>query len=200
MGLLVIAYLFIIYSFLGWAVETLTVSLERKHFVNMGFLDGPFSPIYGFGALAVVFFIYPHRSNLFVFFIEAVILCSIFEYFVSLFFEKYFHVVWWDYSKRFLNLHGRICLKTSLFWGFLSILILTFLHPPILNFARFLTLYLGINGLIAFITYFIIDATDSIKSFSKVQFFFNQPIEISSKFKKRIKRLIRSYPDIKPKN
>lgn len=49
---------------------------------------------------------------------------TVLEYFTSLIMEKAFHAVYWDYSKEFLNIQGRVCLKYSIFWGLLSLVLL----------------------------------------------------------------------------
>lgn len=43
-----------IYSFLGWAMESTYVSINAKKWVNRGFINGPFCPIYGTGALLIL--------------------------------------------------------------------------------------------------------------------------------------------------
>jgi len=139
-------YFFVFYSFLGWLTETLYVSIKRKHFVNMGFLDGPFSPIYGSGALALILFVFPFRQHLLFFLIMSIIITSIIEYITSLFFEKFFKVTWWNYSKEPFNLNGRICLGTSVCWGILSVLALTFIHPIIVPIATLLSHKIGFWG------------------------------------------------------
>ena len=45
--------IFIIYSFIGWAMEVLISILQRKKLINRGFLIGPICPIYGVGALTI---------------------------------------------------------------------------------------------------------------------------------------------------
>ena len=47
-----IALLFI-YSFAGWLMETVQISIRQKKFVNRGFLIGPYCPIYGSGVVSV---------------------------------------------------------------------------------------------------------------------------------------------------
>ena len=51
--MMLISYLFFfaIYSVLGWIYETVLCSIEAGHTVNRGFLNGPYCPIYGFGAV-----------------------------------------------------------------------------------------------------------------------------------------------------
>ena len=45
---------FLIYSFLGWIMESIFRSIIEKKVINTGFLKGPICPIYGFGALIMV--------------------------------------------------------------------------------------------------------------------------------------------------
>ena len=52
----IIAY-FILYSFIGWAIESIYKSILQKKWVNTGFLNGPICPIYGIGALIMFLFL-----------------------------------------------------------------------------------------------------------------------------------------------
>ncbi|MDD3003147.1 MAG: putative ABC transporter permease [Candidatus Shapirobacteria bacterium] len=192
-------YFFIFYSFLGWLTETTFVSIGRRQFVNMGFLDGPFSPIYGSGALAIILLVLPFHYNFFLFFIMSIIIASIIEYITSLFFEKFFNITWWDYSDKPLNLQGRICLEYSFYWGILSVLILTFIHPHIIPFINFLSNYVGLIGIIIFMIYFIIDATDTFKDLLRLKKTISQKISRRIISNKKINRLIKSFPDFKSK-
>ena len=45
---------FILYSFAGWLLESVSKSVIEKKFVNSGFLTGPLCPIYGFGAVIMM--------------------------------------------------------------------------------------------------------------------------------------------------
>ena len=54
---------FFIYSFLGWVWESCLVSVQQHRWVNRGFLNGPFLPIYGFGAVAILLFTWPVQNN-----------------------------------------------------------------------------------------------------------------------------------------
>ena len=40
-------WLFLIYSFAGWVLETVLASLKQKKFANRGIINGPFCLIYG---------------------------------------------------------------------------------------------------------------------------------------------------------
>ena len=199
MTFLNIFYFFILYSFLGWITETTLVSIKRKQFINMGFLDGPFSPIYGSGALAIILFILPFRHNFFLFFTMSIIIASIIEYIASIFFEKVFNIIWWDYSDKPFNLHSRICLEYSFYWGILSSLVLIFIHPRVIPFVNFLSENVGPIGIVIFAIYFIIDATDTFNILLKFKQTISQKINYHISLNKKISRLINSFPDFKSK-
>lgn len=47
---------FVIYSFLGWILESIFRSFCEKKLINTGFLIGPICPIYGAGAIIMLLF------------------------------------------------------------------------------------------------------------------------------------------------
>ncbi len=126
-----IFYIFLLYGVIGWIYECCLVSVQKKSFVNRGFLTGPIIPIYGCGALLFYLVFWDSKDNLILVFVGSVILATLLEFFTSLTMELIFHTRWWDYSKYRFNLNGRVCLMVSLFWGVLAILMLDILQPGI---------------------------------------------------------------------
>ena len=122
---------FIIYSFLGWVMESLLKTWIQKKPVNSGFLYGPFCPIYGFGAIIMLLFLDRFKNNIIVLFLIAFLVLSIWEYIVGWLLEKIFHTKYWDYTEIKYNIHGRVCLMNSLFWGFLGVVFTKYMHPII---------------------------------------------------------------------
>lgn len=122
---------FYIYSFLGWVWESAYASIGQKRFVNRGFLHGPLIPIYGFGALGVLFSTMDAHGNIPLVFLFGMIGATILEYATGWGMEKLFHVKYWDYSNFPFNLNGYICLFASLGWGLFSVLLVRVIHPPI---------------------------------------------------------------------
>ena len=59
-------YYFFIYSFLGWCLEVCYAALNTGKFINRGFLNGPYCPIYGVGVVIIILFVFPLRKNIFV--------------------------------------------------------------------------------------------------------------------------------------
>jgi uncharacterized membrane protein len=124
--------LFLVCSVLGWIVESTYRSLLARRPIDSGVLGGPFIPIYGFGALLVemvdTVFLSQHLG---VKLALCIILCTLLEFLVSLFYETVFHLRLWDYSKMILNIHGRVCLLYSLFWGLLGFVYLEILQAQL---------------------------------------------------------------------
>ena len=159
--------LFLVCSVLGWIVESTYRSILAKKPIDSGVLGGPFIPIYGFGALLVemvdtVF----HSQHLGMKLALCIILCTLLEFLVSLFYETVFHLRLWDYSKMILNIHGRVCLLYSLFWGLLG-----FVYLEILQ-VRLLWLVGGIREVpilgVIFIGFTAMFAIKVISSFSEL--------------------------------
>ena len=125
--------LFLIYSFLGWCMEVCCSLVERKKFINRGFLLGPYCPIYGCGAILITFLLKNFTSTPVLLFLMAILLCGILEYLTSFLMEKIFHLRWWDYSKKKFNIHGRVCLDTIIPFGILGMMIMYMSNPFLLD-------------------------------------------------------------------
>ena len=54
---------FIVYSFLGWVVESMYMSFCNRKLTNRGFAFSPFCPIYAVGALSVFAILKPLAGN-----------------------------------------------------------------------------------------------------------------------------------------
>ena len=120
---------FLTYSFIGWCLETAYMSFIKGRFVNGGFFNLPFRPIYGFGAILLILLLKSVRHNPLLLFIGAVLLTSILEYSTGVFLQMAFHRTLWNYNGEFLNIGGFICLKFSVYWGVLSTLFLCVVQP-----------------------------------------------------------------------
>ena len=120
---------FIIYSFAGWLLESIYKTILQRKLVNSGFLNGPFCPIYGIGALIMILVLGEFKNNIILLFIMAFVILSIWEYIVGFLLEKIFKTKYWDYSKMKFYIHGRICLKNSIYWGILGVLFIDCINP-----------------------------------------------------------------------
>ncbi len=122
---------FFFYSFVGWVWESCYVSVRKRRWVNRGFMHGPMLPIYGSGALVVLISTIGVRENIILIFLFGMAAATVLEYVTGAGMERLFHVRYWDYSNQKLNLHGYICVSSSLCWGCFSVLLVRVLHVPV---------------------------------------------------------------------
>ena len=126
---------FYIYCFFGWIFESTYVSLKQHHFINRGFLRLPMLPLYGTGAVMMLWVSLPVKDNLLLVYCSGVVAATLLEYVTGYVMERLFKVRYWDYSSQKFNLHGYICLTSSIAWGFLTILMTEVIHKPIERFV-----------------------------------------------------------------
>ena len=122
--------LYIAYSTLGWCGEMLYCSIPKGHICEKrGFLNGFLCPIYGHGALLVLYLLHGGFQNPVLTFIFGAIVTSILEYFTSWIMEKLFHMRWWDYSQKRFNINGRVCASNLLAFGVMGVFVVKVLKP-----------------------------------------------------------------------
>lgn len=113
-------WLFFLYSFAGWVLETVVATIRQKNFVNRGLINGPVCIIYGFSGVFVT--IACRGLDGIWLFLGAVIDITVIEWAAGHLIERAYHERWWDYSDQKWNLDGYICLKASLLWGVMGFL------------------------------------------------------------------------------
>lgn len=124
---------FIIYSVLGWFVESAYMSFCNHRLTNRGFAKGPFCPIYGFGAVIGYLVLNPLSGHYVTLCLTGAFLATTFEYLVGIMMQKLLGEVWWDYTEKPMNYKGIICLESTIAWGFYAIIITMFLHERVLH-------------------------------------------------------------------
>ena len=126
--------LMIIYSTAGWIGEMIYHSIVIKHLSEKrGFLNGFLCPIYGHGALLVLYVLNGGLKNPILTFLAGMALTTALEYFTSWMMEAIFHMRWWDYSHCKYQLNGRICLTNCIFFGLGCVLLCHVVNPPLLR-------------------------------------------------------------------
>lgn len=204
----VLFLLFIIYSVTGWIIEVIATYPDTKCFVNRGFLIGPYCPIYGNCAIAMILLLH-NVTNPILLFILSIIICSAGEYVTSYVMEKLFHARWWDYTKNKFNINGRICLTNSLAFGVLGFLLIKFVNPFVVGLITKLSPSM-MN--ILFYTILILFLIDNVISFKVIFKIKNMSVkyvhldntkEITEKVKKILsdnvlaKRVFKAFPNIR---
>ncbi len=154
---------FYIYCFAGWIFESTYVSIREKRPVNRGFLRLPLLPLYGTGAVMMLWVSLPFRDSLFLVYISGVIAATALEYVTGWTMERLFKMKYWDYSNQRFNVNGYICLSSSLVWGLLTIFLTEVLHPPVSDLVLALPVSLDIAGVILISILFAADTVQSVK-------------------------------------
>lgn len=98
-----------------------------------GLLYGPFSPIYGCGALIMTLCLNRfYKANFISIFLVAAVLGGAFEYVVSWWMQYTYGAVAWDYTGEFLSIGGRTCGWAMGCWGLLGVVWIKLLLPVLL--------------------------------------------------------------------
>ncbi len=155
---------FTIYSFIGWVCECIYCSIPAKKFINRGFLNGPFCPVYGVGGVLVILFLTPVQGNILALFLLGMLVTTVVEYLTSYLLETLFHMKWWDYSNMRLNLHGRVCLLNSTEFGLLSVVLMRLVHPRVTHLVEGLSTGWLLGLSIALAVYFVTDTAFTVYS------------------------------------
>lgn len=148
-------FAFLICAFLGWAFETSVVWRDTGQFTNRGYLMAveplgtyfpflagssavaglpavfglPIIEIYGFGGVIMLAAFRHQRNHPVRVFLYGSVLLTLFELISSYFCSYVLQHEYWNYSSDLLNFQGRICLRSAIAWGLLSVVTVGVLDP-----------------------------------------------------------------------
>ena len=203
--------LFFIYSFLGYIVESISVSLMEKKVVwNRGFLVGPYIPIFGTGAMTMILTLQKYKDDIVALFIMSMVVCLTIEYLCSLVAEKIFKLRWWNYSDKLFNINGRICLQNGILFGIGGVLIVMYVNTWIENLILLLPNSLMVTLSIILTIIFVSDTILSLHTVIKFNSSFKRySADNTQEVKKKIleelqrnlllNRLVKAFPNAKDK-
>lgn len=131
-------WIYTITSVLGLFCETLvSYPIDGVWKDRAGLVWGPFSPIFGVGALLMTVFLDKYRNRSWVvMFIAAAVLGGVFEWAAGTFWQQMFGFVAWDYSTQPFNLGGKTCLGIAIVWGILGVLWMKALLPIVVKMVE----------------------------------------------------------------
>lgn len=209
---------FFVYGFLGYLCEVIYCSIGQKKLVNRGYLYMPICPIYGYGAIIIILSMTPlfDRNMWYLVLLCGILLTSTLEYLTSYVMEILFHMRWWDYSKRKFNINGRVCLRNSLMFGALVMVVMYGIQPYLLKWIQLISpQYLRIVGGILLLAMIIDTIFSTIKNVNlskmvaKISSFIDEASEIIIEKKDaakeylsttsvalKMKKLLEKYPNL----
>lgn len=180
---------FLIYSFLGWVMESIFRSICEKKMINTGFLRGPFCPIYGIGAIIMIALLSQFEKSIILLFFISLIILTLWEYIVGVILEKIFKTKYWDYSDHKFNFQGRICLTNSIYWGFLGVIFVKYIHPFIQSYIEKIDINLLKYIVPIFLIVFLIDTITTIIKVKNIQTTLEKIENLNKEIKEKIKEL-----------
>lgn len=136
---------FVMYSILGWLVESIYMSFCNRKITNRGFGRGPFCPIYGFGAVIGYLVLSPFKGHYMKIYLVGAVLATIFEYLVGRGMIRFLGELWWDYNDKPFNYQGIICLESTIAWGFYGIGVVQFVQERIYHLIDRFSISMGIR-------------------------------------------------------
>lgn len=146
---------FVVYSILGWFVESVYMSFCNRKLTNRGFGKGPFCPIYGFGAVACYLILSPLKGHYIKIYLLGSFLATVFEFIVGKGMIRFLGELWWDYHDKPFNYKGIICLESTIAWGFYALGIIYFLHGAVYSVIDRVDMNIGI-GILKIILFLVV--------------------------------------------
>lgn len=153
-------WIFMTASVLGLCMEMVFCLLVNHVWESRaGLLWGPFSPIYGFGALLMTIALNRmwYRNAFFIFVVSGFIGAA-FEFFVSWYMQTAFGVVAWDYSGTFLSIQGRTDFAHACAWGLCGLVWIRILLPGVMQLVDIIPLKWRATITVIFFTFMVINA------------------------------------------
>ena len=157
-------FIFVIGSIIGVLYEeilnTVKIYLATGDIVwelRRGVIYGPFNPLYGLGAILVVYLLVrPNYSNIKTF-IYGGLLGGTLEYSISLLQEIFTHTTSWDYSNHFLNIGGRTTIPFLIAWGIFTLIFAKIIYPYLSKWIEKIPINIGNIVFYILLIFLIID-------------------------------------------
>ena len=124
---------FLLFSMIGWLLDSCYSSLEKKEFVNSGYFhELPICPMYGFGGVALILAMeYLEGYPMLVAIIISALMLTMIEYVGGIFCITIMKERLWDYRSHKWNIHGHIDALHALYWLLLTIVFYHYFYPTI---------------------------------------------------------------------
>ena len=153
----------------GWTYETIMIVIQEGMLADRGILfishigdfpivwGFPFILIYGIGGAILIWVFKPLKKKPVLLFLIGVVSMTLFEYLTALVCETLLNEKLWDYSDKFMNFQGRICLFSSIMWGLLTLLAV-YVFGPVFHklYGKFKNKHIMHIALIVLMVYIIV--------------------------------------------
>ena len=141
----------------GFIYETIFYRIDLGYFVKRGSTYGPWIPIYVFGGLFITLLTYKYKDKPLIVFIIGMLVSGLLEYGTGYYLDKYMGIRLWNYYEEicnFGNINGYICLRSVLFFGFSSLILIYLIIPFLLKYIKSVRRsYMSMISYMLFITF-----------------------------------------------
>ena len=141
----------------GFIYETIFYRIDLGYFVKRGSTYGPWIPIYVFGGLFITLLTYKYKDKPWIVFIIGTLVSGLLEYGTGYYLDKYMGIRLWNYYEEicnFGNINGYICLRSVLFFGFSSLILIYLIIPFLLKYIKSVRRsYMSMISYMLFITF-----------------------------------------------
>ena len=141
----------------GFIYETIFYRIDLGYFVKRGSTYGPWIPIYVFGGLFITLLTYKYKDKPWMVFIIGTLVSGLLEYGTGYYLDKYMGIRLWNYYEEicnFGNINGYICLRSALFFGFSSLILIYLIIPFLLKYIKSVRRsYMSMISYMLFITF-----------------------------------------------
>lgn len=162
-------WIFVTASFIGLVLETIYHFFVFGGYESRaGLVWGPFSPIYGCGAVLFTLIsrgkqVERKSRAIIIVFLTCALAGTVLEFIASWIMQNIFGVVAWDYSSEILNIDGRTSLVFGIMWGLLGTVWICWFLPVIIKLIdhipegkhAIVTILIGIFMLLNILTTFM---------------------------------------------
>lgn len=126
---------FIIGSLSGYIYEIIFYLVMDNELTNRGFLYGPYLPVYGVGAVCMLWLLKRFKKKPWLVFLLAMLVTGIVEYVTGVLLFKLYHRTWWDYNGLFLNIDGYVCIRSVFTFGIGGLLLIYLIDPLVRKYS-----------------------------------------------------------------
>lgn len=154
--------LFAVYSFIGWLVDNVYCLIKDRHRFDRGILKGPYMPIYGVMMIISLLVAHQLEEDLAYMIMILFVIATVVEFISGLLIHLVSLNRYWNYSGRFLNLHGYTCFYHTLKVTLMLAGCLVLVAPIVMSVLAIIPPWVDLVFLIVFYICFISDSIDAI--------------------------------------
>lgn len=205
-----LCWIFVVYSLLGWCAGVIVNAVQKRKFVNTGFMSLVFCPSYGLGAVLYTVFLVELRENWIFLFIAGAVMGAVQCILTGVVLQRIFHRRWWDYSKKRFQFDGYLHIGHLIAFGVSAFFIFWIGNPLIFRVLSWMPRFIGHIFLLGILAFMGIDGIVSGVAVLQLKIRLRHMEQFSESMQKvtnelgnaltlRIqRRMLRAYPNLEP--